>query len=826
MQKRTFTTLVFLLLFISSLFSQNILTGRVLDHSSRASMEFAQVALMAPPDSTLITGASTDERGRFHIETQRQGNLLLRVSFIGYQEKWLPVSIQPGRNTLEEVLLSSAAQQLGEVQVTAAAALFRSEADRRVFNVENMTVAEGGTAIQLLETLPSVQVDEEGGISLRGSGNILIYINGRPTNLSSDDTESILEQYPANAIKEVELITNPSARYEAEGIGGIINIILREQRMQGFNGQINLSSGTGNKYSGGLNLNIRQGDWNFFTSYSYQYREMWERNNSFRENFIPGISPMIDQDYYTENWRQNHLLRLGTEYHINPNSSARMYTNINASSRDRERIYNIRNLVAMEQLDSMYVRLLEEDQSQINYEVGADYGWQNDNGSRFRSGISFAWNSQDRIEYFDQSYFDAQMQLIPERHADQFYERPQQGSMLVLNADYEHALGEEMKLETGLRAEMRFYDRSQNFGQLDLNSGSYNDIVLNGIPISNAFTYERDIYAAYTSFTDNRGRLSYQLGLRAEYTNTEAWQDYGLRSGFLNDASFQPARDTLVTDNYFRLFPSVFMNYAIGENQDIQASYSRRIRRPRLGGLMPFLNAQDFYNLRLGNPYLQPAQTDNFEINYIRAWENYMVSGGVFHRYTTNGISRLFVLFDQGTMVTWTNAQTSNTTGVELINYFTWNDNFDATLTGNFYYSEVSSQVEGQAFRNESYSWTLSLLGNINFPGWFSTQLSANYWGPRVIPQGQIRPVFSMNLGMRRNVMNNRGTVSLNVSDVFNTRRFSLETNGNNFYQEREFYRESRVLTLSFTWRFRDYRDRNGGRGNGDGFEGDMDGLF
>jgi iron complex outermembrane recepter protein len=372
---------------------------------------------------------------------------------------------------------------------------------------------------------------------------------------------------------------------------------------------------------------------------------------------------------------------------------------------------------------------------------------------------------------------------------------------------------------------MRFDERFQNFGQLDPSTGLYNDIILNGIPISNEFTHDRHIHGGYLSFTDNRGRLTYQLGLRGEYTTMESWQGYGLRSGFLDDDNFQPAMDTITSDSYFRMFPSVFMNYKISENQDVQASYSRRIRRPWVGSMMPFLNAQDFFNLRLGNPYLEPAHTDNFEINYIRAWQNYMVTGGVFHRYTTNGLSRLFVLFDQGTMVTWTNANTQNSTGVELINYFTWNDNTDITLTGNFFHSEVSSQVEGQSFSNQSYSWTLSLMGNKSIPNWFSTQVSANYWGPRVIPQGQIKPVFSMNLGLRRNVMNNQGTISLNISDVFNTRRFALETNGTQFTQQREFFRESRVLTLAFTWRFRDFRERNGGASQ-DSFEGDMDGLF
>ncbi len=496
--------------------------------------------------------------------------------------------------------------------------------------------------------------DEEGNISLRGSGNIQIYINGRPTSLFSDDTESVLEQYPASLVKEVELITNPSARYEAEGVGGIINIILREERMQGFNGRINLSSGTGDKYNGGINLNYRTNNWNFFGNYSYQYREMWEQTNSFRENFISDLSPVLDQDYYNENWIRGQMLRTGAQYNINGNSSIQLYSNIN---------YN------------------------------------------------------------------------------------------------------------------------------------------------------------------NRGSLSYLLGLRGEYTHMESWQDYGLRSGFLDDVHFVPARDTITTDSYFRLFPSVFLSYELPRNQDIQASYSRRIRRPGIGSMMPFLNAQDFFNLRLGNPYLHPSHTDNYEINYLRGWQRFMLTAGVFHRRTTDDHSRLFVLFDKGSLVTWTNANTQNSTGVEVIQYLDWSNNLDLTLTGNFFYSEVSSEVEGRQFSNESYSWTLNLQSSVNIPGWFSSQVSANYWGPRVIPQGEIKPVFSLSAGFRRNVLNNQGTVSFNITDVFNSRKFSLETTNDQFFQQREFFRESRILTLGFIYRFGGFRERdNGVRDNS--FERDIEGLY
>jgi iron complex outermembrane recepter protein len=817
--------ILFLLIFYYTSSAQNTLTGRILNSDTNQPVEFAQVALMAITDSSLVTGGITDYNGRFEINPPGTGSFHLRISFIGYNEKWQQVVINSGTNRIQPILIESSDTRLGEVEITAAASLFRSEADRRIYNVENMTIAEGGTAIQLLETLPSVQVDEEGNLSMRGSGNILIYINGRPSNLSSDETESILEQFPASAIKNVELITNPSARYDAEGVGGIINIVLKEQRMRGANGQVNLSAGTGNKYSGALMMNLRQNRWNFSANYAYQYRESWEKNESFRERFNTSGSPIIKQDYDTHNFDNSHLVRLATEYEINNNSSLMVYTTLNARDRERERTYNISNMATPTLLDSLYIRHLNEDQSRINYEFGTGYNWNNGNGSQLAANASFAWDEQDRIEYFNQHFYDDQSMEDPSKFIDQFYERPTNSRMSVFELDYEQMLDGKHRVETGLKSTLRMDDRSQNFGQRNPGSSNYEEVFVSGIPINNEFVRDENIHAGYLILRNTNSRLTWLAGLRGEFTEVKTFQESGLRAGFLNDDNFIPARDTSTTNTYFSLFPSMFMSFEISQNQDIQANFSRRIRRPGVGAMMPFLNAQDFYNLRLGNPYLEPAFTNNYEVNYIRAWEKYMVTGGVFHRNTTNGITRLFVPLENSSLVTWTNASTTNSTGVELINYFTFNANTDITLTGNYFHSVISGELEGISYNNESYSWTMNMLSNMNIPRLFRVQLAANYWGPRVIPQGEIKQVFSMNLGLRRNVFNNQGTVSVNLSDVFNTRRFVLETESSDSYQKRDFSRESRVLTVAFSWRFRNFRERDTTPG-ANGIDGDIDGLF
>jgi len=807
--KTVLTILSLMILFNTISVGQSVIRGKVVEEGTGSPLEFSNISLMLPADSSMVSGTVSGQGGRFELQAQ-PGNYLLRVGFIGYEELWQEVSLERGTKNLGDIELFSLAEQLGEVTVEAAASLFRSEFDRRIFNLENTIVAEGGTALQMLETLPSIQVDEEGNLTMRGSGSVEIYINGRPTNLSSDDTESILEQYPADAIESVELITNPSARYAAEGVGGIINIILKEQRLQGFNGQVQTSAGTGHKYTTGVNLNYRANRLNVFTNYSYQYRQLWEENQSFRRYYDEGVSPFLDQDYSTTSWNQGHLLRSGVEYELNPQSSLRLYTNLNFRSRDRERLYNIRNLNMQQELDSMFVRLLEEDQSRDNYEVGLSYGWQasSDNGHRLDAQLSFSHDTQDRIEYFDQDFFDHQNQQVVERRSLQTYERPRTSQLLLAQLDYRRPIHDDLNLEAGLRSNIRFWDLEQIFNEYDFENGQFEQDDW----ITNQFRYDRDVHAAYMIVQHRLGQFSYQAGLRGEFTATD---------------SFQPAIDSTITNNYFNLFPSLFLNYEISKNQDVQVNYSRRVRRPRTGALMPFINAQDFYNLRIGNPGLEPAFTNSFELSYLRGWENLFLSASTYYRHTENSISRVFDLIDDRyAVVTWINSDTRRNLGVELVNQLTFSQNADMTLTGNFFHSEITSRnAAGEPYTNSNYSWTTSLLGNFRIPNWFSLQMMGSYRGPIVVPQGSIKPVFSFNLGLRRNIMQQNATVSLSISDLFNTRRFVLETDDVRFGQERRFERESRVITLSFTYRFGGYRDRGETRPS-DGMNGGEDGLY
>lgn len=803
-----FILITALILFTTAGFSsspESIIAGTIKDGATGQPLEFAQAALMKA-DSSLITGSISDASGQFQFSTAETGTFLMRVSYIGYENVWQPVNLQHGENQLGTLVMAPASSQLKGVEISAGALIARTDGEKRIFSVENMTVAEGGTALQVLETLPSVQVDNEGNLTLRGSGNILILVDGKPTSSSGEDASVILQQYPASLIKEVELITNPSARYDAEGVGGIINIVLKQKKAPGFNGQLNASVGTGNKYTGGLILNYRKNKFNFNTSYSWQSRQSWQSSVGYRESLYSSTPQILDQKDDIDEQQVSHNLRTGLDYQISETSSARIFANFNLQNTTSNGISNSRNFSSVNQPDSILVRETSETDERQNFEFGAAYNWQGDKGRKLNTLASWTVDNRSDFEKIEQFFYLSSLDEAPGKDMSQTYERPAGNQQGVFQVDFEQQLGDARKFEVGVKSNLRFDDREQVFMVFDPSTMQF----VNDVSISNEFSYNEQIYAAYTIFRDKIGKFSYQAGLRGEYTLTE---------------SYQPMIDSVYSYDYFKLFPSAFLSYNLGSNQNMQFSYSRRIRRPWSGSLVPFLVVQDQYNYRSGNPYLKPELTDNFELNYNKSWTMYTLNTGIFHRYTSNALSRLVVPFGNATLVTWENADTRNSTGVELVNNFNFSTNLNARLTGNVFRSSITAQSGSNTFSNDRISWSLNLMGNYNIPKYFSTQIIAFYQGPIVVPQGEILPTFALNLGLRRNVLNNQGTISLNVSDVFNTRRFALKTENEVFYIEREFASDSRVVTLAFTWRFLGYRERNGFNRES-GFNGDMEDLF
>jgi len=795
----------FLAFFSIETYSQTFtIKGKISDRESNQPMEFANIALLNPNDSSLVTGAMSDLDGTFSFDAE-EGDYILRAGFIGYESLFRNISVgDKSVLNVGNLRIRTDATNLQEVVVEGVTSMFESDIDKRRYNVENSILAQGATASELLATLPSIQMDDEGELTMRGSGDILIYINGRPSNISGDGIESVLSQFPANSIESVELITNPSSRYDASGVGGIINIILKKDEKIGFNGQSQVSVGTRDKYNANINLNYGGEKVNYFASYNYQNRRLFRESEANRISNLQGVSPTLDQDSYGENVDISHLARIGLDYNVSEKGTLGWYAQANIRERSGDNILNQRFLNINQGLDSLFIRENVEANSSYNIESGITYGLNIDSlGQRIFTSLSYAKDSREDSDIFYQSFFNNSMVEDPEGFLQQDLPRAQESDLAVFQFDYIKPFSETTTLEAGLKGTFSQWDRSQNFFQADAS----NSFVPTEVDtISNTFNFKEDVYAAYTSFSSKWGKLGYQAGLRAEYTET---------------VSVQGNNNQRIINNYFNLFPSVYAVYNIKEEEEFILNYSRRISRPRLWGLTPFYRVNDPLNLSIGNPMLQPEFTDSFEAGYQKGWKNYLLSATVYQRNSTNVQTRIIELFDNNVSVTTReNAARRNNTGFELINQFQLADWWDATLTGNFFYSEIIADNLETPFTNSNFSWTMNFLTNIIIPKIANFQMQANYRGPIVLPQGEIEPMYSVGAGIKRNVLNDKGTISINVSDIFNTQVFRIRTEDQRFEQNRLWNRETRIGTIAFTYRFGGFKDRkNGDRDRGD----DMD---
>ncbi|WP_194776319.1 TonB-dependent receptor domain-containing protein [Pararhodonellum marinum] len=809
------STLFTLLIFSTFILSQTVqaqginLKGKIVDATSNDALEFANIALLSPSDSVVVYGGMSELDGTFSFNATA-GEYIFRAGFIGFETYYQNVTLGDKETVnFGNIKLQSGAESLDEVVVEGVTSMFESDIDKRRYNVENSIVAEGATASELLGTLPSIQVDDEGSITMRGSGNILIYINGRPSNLSGDDAESILSQFPANSIKTVELITNPSSRYDATGVGGIINIILKKNESTGFNGQANVSVGTRDKYNAGVNLNYGTEKVNYYGSYNFQDRRLFRESEGLRRTALPNVSPVLDQDSYGENVDVSHLIRAGLDYNISESKVFGFYAQGNFRDRTGTDLLNQRNINSAGNLDSLFIRETEDSRQSFNFETGVSYTYEIDTlGQRLFTSASYSRDERTQEEIYNQLFYDQFNQEVPSNRLIQINDRPQTSDLYVLQLDYEKPFENGGSFESGLKGTFGVWDRQQNFLQGD-ESTDFNPVL--DPEFTDGFKFNEDVYAAYFSYRNTIGKLGYQGGLRAEYTET---------TGLL-ESNPEP-----IINNYFNLFPSAYLSYNLGQEEELTVNFSRRISRPNIWALAPIFRVSDLFNLSVGNPFLQPEFTNSYELGYMKGWKNYLLNATVYHRFSTDIHTRVIRLRDDNVAIqTRENANSRSSTGFEMVNQIQVTQWFDATLTGNFFYSEIIGDNIEEGFNNSNFSWTVSLLGNMAIPNFATIQIQGNYRGPIVLPQGEIEPFWGINAGIRKDIMNKRATVSLNVSDIFNTRIFRIRTDDPRFEQDRLFNRETRIGTIAFTYRFGGFRDRKNGR-NGDREEFDEDADF
>lgn len=787
------------------------LLGRVADEQTEEAILLANVLVYQGGTTELITGTTTNERGLFVIKDLPYGDYDLEISYLGYasfKQTGIQLNEEQRMGRLGQVLLGAGANNLDEIEVTAERAAVEFGLDRKVFNVEQDIASSGGTAEDLLRNIPSVTVDLDGNISLRGSSNIRILINGKPSALTGLDRQGFLQQLAAGTIESIEVLTNPSAKYDPEGMGGIINIITKQQNKQGFNIQTSINIGTNDKYNGNVNLNYRVGKFNIQTGYSYNNDDRWFRGMLYRTTMTTDTTWIQDQDIRGDRNRLSHTFQGGVEYFVGSRSSISLRGNY--SDRSGENTSNRDNLFLGGNDEFLYRSLRREvgAETSDSWELNLDYRQRfREKGRELTLSAQHSEREQIENEDFFEDFFDADGLIVDMDR--QLNPQPRGNDVWLFQGDYTHPLNENMILETGSRVTLRGVSIDNQLFDFD---PVVNDFVFQET-FSNFFSYQEDVYAAYGilrgSFAEN---WEWQAGLRAEQTNTTA-------------ELIEPNKEVYPND-YFSLFPSAFLTYQINDRASVQLNYSRRINRPRFRSLNPFIDFGDPLNPRGGNPFLLPEYTNSYEFNYLRSSEKGSVTLGGYWRETTDMITRI-IIPDPATGVnlrTSTNLASGRNYGVEVIGTIRPADKLQLVISGNGYRTEVDSDDLESDLNAAGYQFSGRMQASYTLFKDLGVQLTGFYRSAGVRPQGEMRAFGSVDLGFRQKVLKGKGTITLRASDLFKTRKFSFLTTSEGITSDATYQRESRIVYLGFNYSLRqDKRQRSRGNREGGGGMDDDD---
>jgi outer membrane receptor protein involved in Fe transport len=807
-----------ILLFLSSIvsFGQQApikaklkVTGKVVEKTTNQPLEYATITFRLPDNPKAVAGGISNNKGEFAVEVN-PGNYAISIEFISFKPTEIKSkSIQSNTNLGTIALLEDAAQ-LNEVVVRAEKTTVEIKLDKKVFNVGNDLMVKGGTVSDVLSNIPSVSVDVEGNVSLRGNENVRILIDGRPSN--AINIVEALRIIPADAIDKVEVITNPSARYDAEGGGGILNIILKKGKNQGFNGTFIASGGIPENTGLTGTVNYKTKNVSLFTTQGYSLRS--SPGNMINEtaylNPDNSVKNYIIEPRTNDRYGKGYNANLGMDLNINKSTT---WTNT-VNYRNNKGINN--DLVfqnyrtALNEFDNTRTRLNRENSDSENFEYTSNFVKNfKKPGHKFSIDGSISSNKDDNTAFITETATNTTAIKIDNTINNQKQDR------ILIQSDYVLPLKNGSQFEAGYRG-----DFSELFTDYE--------VMINGVinpNFTNILQYKEKVNALYSQYGFKKNKASFLLGLRYEDSNIE-----------IN----QLATSDFNTKKYGNFFPSAFFTYELSDKASTSVSYSRRIQRPRGRFLNPFSNLSSNINIFVGNPDLDPSMTDAIDFGYIKRWSKLTLSTSLYVNKTIDAFQ--FARRESGSFVNGTpiiisspiNLATEYRSGFEFtLNYspYKWwklNSNFNffrSETDGDFTYTNFNNVKIVQNFDNVATSWFSRLTSKVTFPNKIDWQTNLMYMGGQTNAQGRVIGNFSANLAFSKDVMKDKGTFTLNVNDVFNGRKRIMETFLPGVISSRsEMQWRVRQVTLSFTYRFnkaKNERERQPKRLNDGG--GDME---
>ena len=810
---------------------QKIIYGKLINKSTGKPIEAASVQLFYKTNGqkdSLADGMLSKQNGEFRFEQLRPANSYwLEISALGFKTVEQMIRFDGGSKTkgnnrdLGNIGLENNIQQLSEVVVTSAKPALQMGIDRKVFDVSKSLLATGGTAVDIMKNIPSVSVDIEGNVELRNS-TPQIFIDGRPTILT-------LDQIPADHIDKIELITNPSAKFDAASSGGIINIVLKKNKRIGLNGMASISGGTPDLFSGNLNLNLRQGKFNFFASGGHNQSGGIAKGQTLRQNKKGGtVTDYFNQFSANERSRNFNSVRYGVDFFMDNRNTFSISQDFvsgkfgNVENQDQEYLNGNSILQYRGERISDGTSQFNRNGTRLNYkhvfpkegkELTADVSY-NSGGRSSEATILNTYIKPNGDEY-----------RIPSNVWNNGTSNEKQ---LTIQTDYTNPVTENSKIEMGLRSYHNRYSSEYNA----YTSASGQVVKL---PLSNKYAYTEMVNAAYFTYSYKKKDFSYQAGLRTEYSKFD---------GELVDSAYKFGYEypNKISSIWDALFPSFFITQKLSEKDELQFNYTRRIRRPDFWQMNPFIDINDPANLRQGNPQLKPEFINSFEVNYTRTYTRGSVLGVLYFRNNPNDITQYSdtitdaqyqrlsnaAIDPNAILNTYINASTTNRYGAELTLQHKVGKNFDITPTVNLQYRTVKANVNKLNLSNKGFNWEAKLISNYKIEkpekpmlNNLSFQMILDYESPSVIPQGRNIAEFDTDFAIRKDFLKNKkASFTLAVNDVFNSQKWGAVYDTERFYQDS--YRRWNVRSFRATISYK-FGDSNCSLFNGGNKGGNTD---
>lgn len=838
-----FILVIILLLSAAGVQAQGVVRGKVLDRQTDEVLQFVNIRVI-DEQGKVAGGGMTDVKGSFQVSSLKDGQYRLELSFMGYKTVTRQFAITPAKRTVHynALYLHEDTKTLKEVTVTGQRSQMKLEVDRKTFTVDEVLAAAGGSASDLLENIPSVEVTTDGEISLRGNSSVEVWINGKASGLTSDNRAEILQQIPAESIERIEVIDNPSAKYSPEGTAGIINIILKRNRKAGYYGSVQTGMNNQKGWNASGNINYSSGVLDAFANVGYRKRRGSGSNMSDQRYRAAESSPF--SSYQISEGEDNNnggglFARAGLTWHITNDDDLSLTGMTMQGNRLNDNLttysYGTYDAAGNMLLQKMLRRQTWGDGKNHNYhgELGYTHKFNEQGTHKLDASLSFnKWNSDDGTEYLNDTTDVTINSPGPHFSSYQFRPRDINNRHWEAKVDYENQISENLKIEAGYNGRFSHEDTPQQSfeysGTGDIGRLSTNDPrLVEDAYFYNRFVYDNNIHALYATANMKFGKLGVMAGMRGEYwkVDTRSTDYYQVETPFKKD--------------YFQLFPSLFLNYAITETSQLQLNYTRRLRRPWGGQLNSFKNTRDASMIDFGNPELTPEYTNSFSLNYLKTWPEHTLSLSTYYRPTTDVMQRIRYQGEyngQPTMfMTNLNVAKSQSAGAELILKDKLWRILDLTTTFNAYYYKLDgfeTIVEKQLVTGEgqeNFAWTGRLLASIILPYDISIQATGNYNSRQVITQGHRKANGSLDLGLRKTFLNKMFALAVNWRDVFDSRSWENYTEGPTFWRHQKNHRDPR-LNMQLTWNFgnmmpkKKQRDEDG-QGNEEDSQGGYGGF-